>query len=499
VIGCSDPYFGVRFVTLKIPIAKFMSHSQIPLPLGRLGFFILITVEYIQTLSTKVLYILFPQKVTMKRRIHVRTKIPGPKSSRILDQLKKKNGGWGVAYPFVHSNEGEGAYFKDIDRNVFLDFGSQIASNPLGYNHPTLKRVNKEYLGRSPIKFAGQDFTVREHLDLLDELMKITPTNVNAGFLINSGAEAVENAIKVSLRKQQKAKFGISFTGAFHGRTLGALSCTNSKVVHKKNYLGINMRRLPFSEDAVTRFEEILCIEAAPEDIGFIILEHVQGEGGYRVADRKMVRGVSRLAKKHSIPYIADEVQAGVGRTGKWWAFEHFGIKPDVITSAKALQVGATLANKRMFPKEHGSISSTWGGGHVLDLANGIATIKTIKKEGLLSRNVKMGKYLRSGLQTIVEHHPSITNIRGLGLMNAFDFDTKRMRDKFILQMLKQGVVLLGCGNSGVRLIPPYVVTHADIDAFFVEMEKALHLCGRRGKLHTGAICAYGMCADVHS
>jgi 4-aminobutyrate aminotransferase len=435
----------------------------------------------------------------MKRQINIRSKIPGPKSHRILQQLKVKNGGWGVAYPFVHSGEGSGCYFQDIDKNVFLDFGSQIASNPLGYNHSALKRASREYIGKSPIKYAGQDFTIKEHLLLLDELIKITPKNVNAGFLINSGAEAVENAIKIAMRHQQSAKFGISFTGAFHGRTIGALSCTNSKMVQKKNYMAMDMRRLPFGDDAVKRFEELLTHEAAPEDVGFVILEHVQGEGGYHVAPQKMVKGIRRIAKQYGIPYIADEVQAGMGRTGKWWAFEHAGIIPDVISSAKALQVGATLANKKMFPKEHGSISSTWGGGHALDLANGIATIKTIKKDKLLSRNVIMGNYLRKGLHTIAEQHPSIENIRGLGLMNAFDFDTKEFRDKFILQMLKQGIVLLGCGATGVRLIPPYVIEKKDIDVFLVEMEKALHLCGRKGRLHTGAICAFGMCGHVHA
>ncbi len=435
----------------------------------------------------------------MKEAINIVTTIPGPKSSKILSRLERRNGGWGVAYPFVHSNDGSGAYFKDIDGNIFLDFGSQIASNPLGYNHPALLSVSKEYCKRSPVKFAGQDFTVKEHLTLLDELVSITPKNINAGFLINSGAEAVENAIKIAMRRQQKAKFGISFTGAFHGRTLGALSCTNSKMIQKKNYMGINMRRLPFSDDAVARFEEILNIEAAPEDIGFVILEHVQGEGGYRVASKKMVQGVRCIAKQYHIPYIADEVQAGMGRTGKWWAFEHFRIIPDTISCAKALQVGATLAHKSMFPRESGSISSTWGGGHVLDIANGIATIRAIKKERLLSHNVKMGKYLRSGLQVIAEQHSSVKNVRGLGLMNAFDFDTKELRDNFLVQMLKQGVVLLGCGSSGIRLVPPYVVSHRDIDVFLTQMEKALHLCGKRGTLHTGPICHYGQCGVVHS
>jgi 4-aminobutyrate aminotransferase len=435
----------------------------------------------------------------MEKQIRIRTTIPGPKSTSVLDKLKQKNGGWNIAYPFVHSSKGAGCYCTDIDGNTFLDFGSQIASNPLGYNHPALVRVSKQYAGRSPIKFAGQDFAVKEHLVLLDELLRIAPKKMNAAFLTNSGAEAVENALKISLRKQRSAKFGISFTGGFHGRTLGALSCTNSKAVQKKHYLGIDMRRLPFSEDAGTHLEQLLALEAAPADIGFVIVEPVQGEGGYHVASKKMMKDVRRITKQYGIPLIVDEVQSGMGRTGKWWAFEHYDIVPDVFSSAKALQVGATVAHKKFFPTEQGSISSTWGGGHILDLAMAVATIQTIKKDKLLLHNTKMGNYLRKGLLCLAAGHSTVQNIRGLGLMQAFDLPSKKMRDDFVLQMLKQGIILLGCGKEGVRLLPPYVVSPPDIDVFLEEMGKALRICSKRGRVHAGKICEYGMCAEAHS
>src|SRR3989338_5386653 len=402
----------------------------------------------------------------MTLKLSIKTSLPGPKSAKILDALQKKNGGWSISYPFVHSSKGEGCFFTDIDGNTFLDFGSQIASNPLGYNHPTLLRLSKEYIGRSPLKFAGQDFTVHEHLHLLEELIQITPKHIDAGFLINSGAEAVENAIKIALRSKPTAKCGISFSGAFHGRTLGALSCTNSKIVHKKNYFSMNMRRLLFDETAPEQFAELLQRDIAPEEVGFVIVEHLQGEGGYRVASKRMITETRKLARQHDIPFIADEVQSGLGRTGQWWAFEHYDIEPDVISSAKALQVGATLANKKMFPSEAGSISSTWGGGHALDLASGIATIRTIKKEKLLEKNEKHGKYFRAALNEIAEQNDSVQHIRGLGLMNAFDLPSKKMRDDLVLQLLKQGVIVLGCGKQGIRLLPPYIVRSEYIDVF---------------------------------
>lgn len=435
----------------------------------------------------------------MTLTLSVKTALPGPQSTKILNALQKRNGGWSISYPFVHSSKGEGCFFTDIDGNTFLDFGSQIASNPLGYNHPALLAVSKEYLGRSPLKFAGQDFTVQEHLHLLEELTSITPKHIDTGFLINSGAEAVENAIKVALRSKPTAKLGISFTGAFHGRTLGALSCTNSKVVHKKQYLGINMRRLAFAETAPEQFEELLQTDVAPEDVGFVIVECIQGEGGYRIASKKMITETRKLAKQHHIPFIADEVQSGMGRTGKWWAFEHFGIEPDIMSTAKALQVGATLANKKLFPAEPGAISSTWGGGHVLDMANGIATLQTIKRDNLLIKNTQHGSYVRKGLREIALKNAAVQNIRGLGLMNAFDLPSKKMRDDLVLQLLKQGVVVLGCGKMGIRILPPYVVEKRELDLFLAELEKALSVCHKKGPVHTGAICKYGMCAEGHS
>lgn len=434
----------------------------------------------------------------MKQQIKIKTTLPGPKSAKILDKLQMKNGGWSVSYPFVHSAKGKGCYFTDIDSNTFLDFGSQIASNPLGYNHPALLSVSKRYAQQSPVKFAGQDFTIKEHLELLEELLKITPKHMTAGFLVNSGAEAVENAMKISMRYKKTAKVGVSFSGAFHGRTLGALSCTNSKAVQKKNFLSINMRRLPFSETAGEDFQRLLEQDVAAEDIGFVILEHVQGEGGYHVAPKKLVADIRHLTKQYQIPFIADEVQSGMGRTGKWWAFEHFGSAPDIMTAAKALQVGATLANKKLFPSEPGSISSTWGGGHVLDLANGIAIIETIKKQKLLQKNTQNGVYLRKWLLEIAHVDSYVQNVRGLGLMNAFDLPTKKIRDNLVLQLLKQGVVVLGCGKQGIRLLPPYVVTKQDINVFLGELEDALKVCKKKGPVHTGAICKYGMCAEMH-
>ncbi len=422
--------------------------------------------------------------------IRLRTQIPGPKSLKILKGLKRKNGGWSISYPLVFSGRGKGPYCGDIDGNMFLDFASQIASNPLGYNHPALIGTLKEYAGRAPIKYAGQDFATEEHLRMIEELLSISPFSMDAAFLINSGAEAVENSIKLCMRKRPGTKFGISMAGGWHGRTLGALSLTNSNRVHKAGYMRLPMMRLPFSEAAGDELERILRCEAAADEIGFVIIEHVQGEGGYNIAPKKMVADIRRITKKHNIPYISDEVQAGMGRTGRWWAFEHYSIEPDVFCSAKALQVGAVVSRKSRFPGESGAMSSTWGGGHVLDLAMGMKTIEIIRKEKLLRKNALLGDYMLGRLRDM----RGISNQRGLGLMLAFDMPDAAMRDDLVVECARNGLLVLGCGQRGIRLIPPYVTREDDADLGLDILEKAIMRCSVGGFRHTGAVCDFIHC-----
>jgi 4-aminobutyrate aminotransferase len=427
--------------------------------------------------------------------IRLNTAVPGPKSLRILRKLKARNGGWSISYPLVFSGVGMGPYCRDIDGNMFLDFASQIASNPLGYNHPAMLEVMNLYSSRFPIKYAGQDFTVEEHLRMIEELTDISPRGFDSAFLINSGAEAVENAIKICMRKRPGTKFGISMERGWHGRTLGALSLTNSNQVHKKGYMRLPMLRLPYDESAPARLEKILKTEAAPEEIGFILLEHVQGEGGYNIAPKKMVEGIRKIASDNGIPYISDEVQSGMGRTGTWWAFEHYGIIPDVFTSAKALQVGAVVAPGKMFPHEPGAISSTWGGGHTLDLALGIKTIEIIKKEKLLSKNAKMGRYLLKGIEELKE----ASNQRGLGMMLAFDLPTPAVRDRLIAECATKGLLVLGCGIKSVRLVPPYVISEDDADTALSMIDSSLKRISAKGFSHHGPICEFVHCGKHHA
>ncbi|MBR9707284.1 MAG: aminotransferase class III-fold pyridoxal phosphate-dependent enzyme [Candidatus Diapherotrites archaeon] len=408
-------------------------------------------------------------------KINIKTSLPGPIAKKRLAIFKKLNGGWGIPYPFIYGTDGAGCYVKDVDGNVFLDFASNVASTPLGYNHPAMLDVLSRYGKFAPLKVAGQDYVPDAHISMLEELMKITHKGIDAAFLVNSGAEATENAAKICYRKRPAAKFGISFEGAFHGRTLGALSLTNSKRVHKDGYPILPNRRLPFHEDSLDHLARIVEQESSPERIAFVILEPIQGESGYRVPNQKMVTGIRKACSKFEIPLIFDEVQAGVGRTGEWWAHENFGVKADVIASAKALQVGATMASKKLFPSTSGAISTTWGGGHILDLEMGIAIVKTIKKDKLLVHNKKMGNYIKKWVSELsAKRHVELTKVRGMGLMQAFDLPTNKARNGFVLECFKNGLLLLGCGDEGVRLIPPYVIEKEQIDEAMFVMDKSL-------------------------
>ena len=424
--------------------------------------------------------------------IKIKTIIPGPESSKILKALEKKNGGWGVSYPFVHAiGKGKGAYFGDIDGNMFLDFGSQIASNPLGYNHPALVEIVKYYGKYAPMKYAGQDFVIEEHLGLIEELLAVSPRGMNAAFLVNSGAEAVENAIKIAMYRREKKKFTVSLNGAFHGRTLGALSLHHANPIHRKGFMRLPNRELPCDDSAGSVLREIIRKNSA-ESVVCVILEHFQGEGSYKVLSQKMVRDLWKVCKRNKIPYVADEVQSGMGRTGKWWAFQHYGIVPDVFSSAKALQVGACVARKSFFPDVPGSISSTWGGGSVIDLALGIRTIEVIKHDDLLKRNRIMGNYIRGNLRDM----HGVNNVRGLGMMIAFDLVNKNIRDNVIIECVKRGLVVLGAGDSSIRVIPPYIIEKEDVDKGLEIIEDAIRVCEKKGFKHIGHICRFLDCGE---
>jgi len=431
--------------------------------------------------------------------------LPGPKTRKWVNyhmQYAAKatyepNFCWDRTKPAI------GPWCTDPDNNTFLDFVSHVGSNPLGYNHPEIISLLFAIKQVDPDKYAGTDFItaygaspekspIPTSAHLHHKIREITKhLGMSHAFFSNSGSEAVENAIKLCYNKRKNRGHAICFDGAFHGRTLGVLSLNRSKAVHRNYFPSLpNTLALPFcackrtcmcgwevvGKDGKRKslLKDKLQTILNPEEVAYIILEPVQGEGGYRIPNKDFIKEVYELAHQHNIPIISDEVQSGLGRTGKWWAIEHFKQKPDIITSAKALRIGATIARKEMFPKEPGRVGSTWGEGNLIASAVGYKTIDLIQKENLLENARLKGKYLVHQLEDLQRNYRFASNARGLGLLDAITIDTQKRRDKITKECLKRGLILSGCGFRSIRFLAPLNVTKREIDVAIQVLDKSM-------------------------
>ncbi len=429
-------------------------------------------------------------------------KIPGPKARKFTAFSKKYMAMSTLDEGFVWARDKPaiGPWCTDIDGNIILDFVSHIASAPLGYNHPRILEVMEKIRAIDPDRYAGTDFLATyEQLDvptpahLHRKVVEITKRfGFDMAFFSNSGAEAVENAIKICYSARKNDGYGICFEGAFHGRTLGALSLNRSKAVQRTWYPHVpNIVDFPFCqcsgkclcgwntlskkgrvENVLKQFLDTEIGIARPEEVSYVIIEPVQGEGGYRFPNKTFIREVFKEAQSRDIPVIADEIQSGMGRTGTWWACEQYGVKPDVLTSAKALRVGATISRKEMFPKEKGRISSTWAEGNAIASAVGYTTIEIIQKERLLRNAQRVGNYFLKRLRELRSR--KIVDVRGIGLMDAIEFDTRKMRNAVVARSLKKGVLLAGVGYKSIRFLPPLNVTKREVDVCVDVLRKVI-------------------------
>ncbi|WP_267640217.1 aminotransferase class III-fold pyridoxal phosphate-dependent enzyme [Haloarchaeobius amylolyticus] len=432
--------------------------------------------------------------------------MPGSKAQEWVEYHHQFSAPSTYVYDFVWdiTEDAEGPFCTDIDGNVLMDFTSHVAAAPLGYNNPKVMDRLAEFELIDPVKIAGQDFyasggwppqdpEIPSPTQLMDRLIDATDHyDMDRVFLSNSGAEAVENAIKICYNR--RGHRGVCFDGAFHGRTLGALSLNRSKTVHRKGYPEVpGIVSVPYisTEKAYREkwqtdgpggnvLADKLDPDAGvidPDEVAYLILEPVQGEGGYRVPHDEFIRDLEQIRHDHGIYVIVDEIQAGLGRTGKMWGVDHIDLTPDVITSAKGLRVGATISRSDVFPENKGRLSSTWGAGDVLSAAQGVATIDAIHEYDLLDNATERGRQL---WETIADADmESIVDIRGRGLMFAVEFDTKDRREEVIKQALGRGLLTLGCGYKSLRLLPPLDVTEREIDlganVFLEAVEAAEH------------------------
>ncbi|MFC7236413.1 aspartate aminotransferase family protein [Halosegnis marinus] len=418
--------------------------------------------------------------------------LPGPKAEERVAYHGEHAATTTYVYDFVWdvTADAEGPFCTDADGNVLLDFTSHVGAAPLGYNNPDLLERMAEFDLVDPLKIAGQDFytTAGDPADvdfpgpaeLMDRLADASPDGLDTVFLSNSGAEAVENAIKVCY-DDTKGQYGITFQGAFHGRTLGALSLNRSKSVYRRDFPEIaGIHDAPFCDDRTCDPTTCSCGFFAGDtsqlrrmldpkrgyvdagEVAYLIMEPIQGEGGYRFPSASFMREVADVCGTHDIPLVVDEIQSGLGRTGEFWASDGYPIEPDVITAAKGLRVGATIASGDTFPEERSRLSSTWGAGDIVATMQGAITVDLIREGGLMDNAVARG---RQAVETLRDYDlPGVTDVRGKGLMLALDFAGTDLRDAVVDAALARGLLTLGCGTRTLRLLPPLDVTAREIE-----------------------------------
>jgi 4-aminobutyrate aminotransferase len=403
-------------------------------------------------------------------RHKINTLLPGPKATKIINIIKEISYDSTFTYPLVIAS-GRNCIIKDIDGNAFLDFTSNIGTCPLGYSHSEIIEVLKEDSKNGIHKIAGQDFYCEEHAKIAQKVASIVPKNFKT-FFINSGAEAVENAIKIAYKKMGPLP-GVSCTNAFHGRTLGALSFTFSKPIQKANFPELPVKKIKFcindNDLEIDSIERLL----RENKIAFILSEVIQGEGGCNVASKQFIKNLRKFANQYGVPLILDEVQSGMGRTGKWWAFEHYEVKPNIMSIAKALQVGVTAYDKIFDPVERGVLSSTWGAGSRIDMAVGTKIIDVINHDRLLSNATIRGDILKKGLKEMVGKN-GIIDVRGIGLMIGIEFDTIERRDNKLIELFKKGLLLLSAGQKTMRVMPPLTIGEEEVQKALVIMNEVL-------------------------
>ncbi len=392
-----------------------------------------------------------------------------------------------------------GPFCTDVDGNVVIDFVSNIGSSPLGYNNPEIIDLLRTIKNLDPDRYAGTDFIagygktpkdseIPTPSHLHRKVIEITKQfGFDCAFFSNSGAEAVENAIKVCYDYRKNYGYGICFDGAFHGRTLGTLSLNRSKKIQTDLFPAIpKIYSIPFASRSkvykglnIVTLKELLEKNGKinPKEVAYIIIEPIQGEDGFNFPKKDFIREVYEVAHKHNIPIISDEVQSGMGRTGKWWAIENFKCKPDIISSAKALRIGATIGKRKFFPKQNERISSTWGEGNAIASAVGYKTIEIMQKRNLLRNAEINGKYFVKRLKELEDKYKFILDADGIGLMDRIEIDSVKRRDLIIKNALKQGLLLAGAGEKSIRFLPPLDVTKREIDIACEVLDNSLRRC----------------------
>ncbi|MCU0477897.1 MAG: aminotransferase class III-fold pyridoxal phosphate-dependent enzyme [Chloroflexi bacterium] len=391
------------------------------------------------------------------------------------------------AYPIVPVR-GEGCSVEDIDGNLFLDFAAGIAVNSTGHAHPRVSEAIARQAAEL-IHFSASDFYLPIYAHAAAKLAQIAPMKgPNRVFIGNSGAEAVEAGLKLA-RYHTRRQNIVAFLGAFHGRTMGAVSLTASKAKYHAHFgpLLPGVYHVPFGSAGLDELEQRVFRRLMPADeFAAVIVEPIQGEGGYVVPDADFLPRLREICDRHGILLIADEVQSGAGRTGKMWAIEHFGVEPDILLTAKGIAsgmpIGAMIARAEVMDWTTGSHGSTYGGNPVA-LAALMETIALLE-EGLIANAGERGEQGLRGLRPLVEHFPGLVrDVRGKGLMIGIQFDSGETAEAVQMQAFERGLLVLEAGEDCVRMSPPLVVTADEMaTAIRIFTESVSHVAGHRAE-----------------
>jgi len=445
--------------------------------------------------------------MTKMKRPMLKTKLPGPKAAAIVKRDHSSlSPSYTRSYPAV-IERGQGVWLTDVDGNVLLDFCAGIAVNSTGHCHPAVVRAIAEQAAKL-IHYSGTDFYYVPEVELAERLNKISPTGKdNKVFFCNSGAEAVEGALKLARYYTKRPQF-LAFIGAFHGRTMGAVSCTGSKTTQKKGFFptmpGVthvpypNCYRCVFNRtypgcslECIKYIEEVvLKTILPPEEVAAVVFEPIQGEGGYVVPPAEAVRALRAMCDKHGMLLIADEIQSGMGRTGKWFGIEHFGVRPDIITIAKGMAsgmpMGAIISTAEIMSWKPGAHGNTFSGNPVC-CAAALATMELIEK-GLMRNAQLVGEYLMAEFMKLQRKHHIIGDVRGRGLMIGVEIVKDRKTrakghnemEAVIQEAFKRGLLMLGCGTNTLRICPPLLISREEAKAGLEILDKVLTTVGRK-------------------
>jgi 4-aminobutyrate aminotransferase len=412
---------------------------------------------------------------------HIATELPGPNARAVIERdAAVRSPSLTRAYPLV-ADHGSGYVVTDVDGNRFLDFAAGIAVASTGHSNPKVVEAIKEQADRL-IHIAATDFYEPRYVDFMERVASVAPFKEKARvFLTNSGTEAIEGAIK--LARYHTGRSGlIAFEGAFHGRTMGSLSLTNSKVkqragfgplvpmVHHAPFPRVRAWREGTGGDGRAELEvlrrAIFGRLIAPTDVAAIVVEPIQGEGGYFPAPAPFLRGLREICDEHGILLIADEIQSGMGRTGKWWAIQHADVEPDIVTTAKGIAsgmpIGGFIARDSVWTWPPGAHGSTYAGNPVCAAA-GMATMELIE-DGLMANAAEMGQRLRAALEGVARDVPAVRDIRGIGLMLGVEFDTHETAEAVQETCFQHGLLVLEAGESVLRFCPPLMVDGVAVD-----------------------------------